>query len=398
MIRTFNITNFRSCKETTLNLNDGITVLVGKNGVGKTNILQSIGWLAKAAFEWAPISRETISREKGVFGFQTTIQLGTREYDYEFRYTRSVANGQDPSGDLLWEKLLLDEGSGARILLEREMGRLQVPGSILTAEIPPLTPAIPVLLSLLSDTDPAREFLQELASFFRRVSYYAVQLPTEGSDVVEADQYEEWRASYIADKTLTDSFAMRLIYMWNEDESLAEEFRALIGQEGLGLIDSIDIGSFELPGRAPDGTIEAPITKLYYPTFCPSADMGGTGSYFGFRELSIGTQRVIRMVVSMLFDERSLMLIEQPEDSIHPGLLRKLLDLFRTYSDRSQLIFSTHSPTVLDMLRPSEVHLVTAPGGETHVRALSEVELAAAQEFLNDEGDLSDFYETLDND
>lgn len=398
MIRTFKITNFRSCKETTLNLSDGITALVGRNGVGKTNILQAIGWLAKAAFGWEPISRETIWREKSVLGFQSGIQLGARKYNYEFRHTPSVANGQDPSGDLLWENLRLDDESGTRILLERNEGKLHIPAYNVIVPVPPSTQAIPALLSLLPDDHPAKEFLQELAGFFRRVAYYSVQLPTEGSDVVAADQYEEWRASYEANKTHTDSVAMRLIYMWKEDKSLFDEFQALIGQEGLGLIDSIDIGVYESPTRATDSTIEQPITKWYYPTFCPSTDMGGAGAHFGFRELSIGTQRVIRMVVSMLFDKRSLMLIEQPEDSIHPGLLRKLLDLFRTYSDRSQLIFSTHSSTVLDMLEPSEVHLVTAPGGETQVRALTEIELAAARAFLNDEGDLSDFYETLDND
>ncbi len=398
MIRTFNITNFRSCKETTLNLSDGITALVGKNGVGKTNILQSIGWLAKAAFGWEPISRETIWREKGVLGFQTRIQLGTREYDYEFRFTASVLNGQEPSGDLLRENLRLNDDSGHRILLERNKEELHLPVNNLTARTSQSTAAIPILLSILGDADPTKEFLQDLTSFFRRVAYYGVQLPIEEIGVVAADQYEEWRASYGANKTLTDSIVMRLIYMSNEDKSLFDEFRALIGPEGLGLIDSIHIENLESPGGAPDSTIEQPIRKWYYPHFCPSAGIGGTGDYFGFRELSIGTQRVIRMVVSMLFDKRSLMLIEQPEDSIHPGLLRKLLDLFRTYSDRSQLIFSTHSTTVLDMLEPSEVHLVTAPGGETHVRALTGVELAAARAFLNDEGDLSDFYETIAND
>ncbi len=98
----------------------------------------------------------------------------------------------------------------------------------------------------------------------------------------------------------------------------------------------------------------------------------------------------------MLFDQRAVMLMEQPEDSIHPGLLRKLLDVLRSYSASTQIVFSTHSPAVLDMLRPEEVLLVSAPSGGTVTRGLSDNELALAKQFLEDEGALSDYYETLD--
>src|SRR5262249_12384255 len=107
-------------------------------------------------------------------------------------------------------------------------------------------------------------------------------------------------------------------------------------------------------------------------------------------------RRVIRMVVSLLFDRRALMLIEEPEDSIHPGLLRKLIDVFRTYSDQTQVLFATHSPEVLDMLEPEEVLLVTAPEGRTSVRRLTNEEVQQARQFLQDEGSLSDYLEAFE--
>ena len=93
--------------------------------------------------------------------------------------------------------------------------------------------------------------------------------------------------------------------------------------------------------------------------------MGGAGESFNYSELSVGTRRVIRILVSLLFDRRPLMLFEQPEDSIHPGLLRMLIDLFRTYSYNSLLRFRTHSIEVLDILRPEEIVIVTAHNSET---------------------------------
>ena len=124
--------------------------------------------------------------------------------------------------------------------------------------------------------------------------------------------------------------------------------------------------------------------------------MGGAGRLFQFSDLSAGTRRVIRIVTSMLFDKRSLMLMEHPEDSIHPGLLRKLIDLIRTYSSETQMLFTTHSPEVLDILRPEEILLATSPKGLTTVRKLTSEEVDRAKEFLKNEGSLSEFLEPLD--
>jgi predicted ATPase len=134
---------------------------------------------------------------------------------------------------------------------------------------------------------------------------------------------------------------------------------------------------------------------VFYPRFIPSDGMGGAGRAFGYSDLSTGTRRVIRMLVSLLFDKSSVMLIEQPEDSIHSGLLRKLIDLFRSYSDQTQVIFSTHSSAVVDMLKPDEVLLVTAEAGATKVRPLSQPEIELARKFMNDEGSLSDYLGSL---
>jgi len=91
------------------------------------------------------------------------------------------------------------------------------------------------------------------------------------------------------------------------------------------------------------------------------------------------------------------MLIEHPEDTIHPGLVRKLVDTLRSYSESSQIIFTTHSPEVLDVLRPEEVLLVSAANGQTSVRGLNGEEVLAAKRFLKDEGSLSEYIHLSDD-
>ena len=42
----------------------------------------------------------------------------------------------------------------------------------------------------------------------------------------------------------------------------------------------------------------------------------------------------------MIFDKSSAFLIEQPEDAIHPGLLKKVVGLLKSNSDPSQFILA----------------------------------------------------------
>ena len=90
------------------------------------------------------------------------------------------------------------------------------------------------------------------------------------------------------------------------------------------------------------------------------------------------------------------MLLEHPEDKIHPGLLRKLIDLLRNYADESQLIVASHSPAVFNSLGPDSIRLVTMDQGETKARAFSPSEIGIVGNYLEEEGSLSDFLETVE--
>ena len=49
MLRRFHVKNFRSCKNVVLEGLGSLTALVGRNGSGKTNLLQAIARLAHVA-------------------------------------------------------------------------------------------------------------------------------------------------------------------------------------------------------------------------------------------------------------------------------------------------------------------------------------------------------------
>jgi len=108
--------------------------------------------------------------------------------------------------------------------------------------------------------------------------------------------------------------------------------------------------------------------------------------------LSDGTLRVMETLLSLLFTRPgALLLIEEPETGIHPGLLSSLLNVIESYSADKQVVFSTHSPLVVSRASPNELRLVERKNGKTSVRSLSSKEAKLAARYLESEGTLGEF-------
>ncbi len=61
-----------------------------------------------------------------------------------------------------------------------------------------------------------------------------------------------------------------------------------------------------------------------------------------------------------LQEPRKLLLIEEPENALHPGRLKEIIPLLRralTSRDNCQVILTTHSPLLLDYVDPTEVRV-----------------------------------------
>ena len=134
-------------------------------------------------------------------------------------------------------------------------------------------------------------------------------------------------------------------------------------------------------------------SKYYFFEFQPSGHP--LGREFPFASLSFGTRRVIRLLTYLLYDNATVSLIEQPEDGIHSGLLHKLIPILRSYSNPNQFLITSHSPEVFNRITPDEVRLVDLKDGVTSVRALTSKEVDAACHFMQSDGPLAEFIESV---
>lgn len=107
--------------------------------------------------------------------------------------------------------------------------------------------------------------------------------------------------------------------------------------------------------------------------------------------LADGTLRVIEIILPLVDPSGTVVLIEEPETGIHPGLLRRLLAEIEAHSVDRQLVMTTHSPLVVDSVQAAGIRLVERISGRTVVRNLSQDEMSGVAAYLGDNLNLSDF-------
>jgi len=107
--------------------------------------------------------------------------------------------------------------------------------------------------------------------------------------------------------------------------------------------------------------------------------------------MSDGTLRALGLLTAVYQRPApSLMVVEEPEASIHPGALGAILDLLRHASRSIQLVVTTHSPEVLDAkwIRDNHLRIVSWQDGATRVTPVSDTSREAIQKHLMGAGEL----------
>jgi predicted ATPase len=94
-------------------------------------------------------------------------------------------------------------------------------------------------------------------------------------------------------------------------------------------------------------------------------------SHFDPVQLSDGTLRIFGLLLSLYqCPPPSLIVIEEPEQFIHPSVLAMLVDVFKEVSEVTQLIITTHSPHLLEHFSPEHIRVVSIVNGLTQIDSL----------------------------
>lgn len=63
--------------------------------------------------------------------------------------------------------------------------------------------------------------------------------------------------------------------------------------------------------------------------------------------LSDGTINIVALLIALYFEEKNVVIIEEPERYIHPHLVSRLIQMMKEVSKNKQVIVTTHSPEVV---------------------------------------------------
>jgi predicted ATPase len=354
------------------------TVLVGKNGAGKSLVVEGISRAAGAIFSPPVGGPRTFRCEvdipgSGAIGYEYELHVQEPEEDIDL----SVRSARVRPRTQFWSERCWKVADGVE-LWRTGQGMLSM-GSATPVPIPPTGS----ILSLPRGAAEIPAEVEPISELLSAVSMVPAGVPRNEASarreiliagIVSGASGPRWRAPRPADRA--GMLARTLVTLQNRRRDTYDEFVGIVQKFGLARDIQIKIYKDPEPNMA-DGERQDFASVLF--------DEVNVGL------LSDGTLRIFEIVIKLLRAPGSVLLIEEPETAIHPGLLRKLLALVDTYALDRQVVVSTHSPIVVDWCKPEELRLVERVDKATVVRALSADDVQRVRAYLDDEGTFGDY-------
>lgn len=118
----------------------------------------------------------------------------------------------------------------------------------------------------------------------------------------------------------------------------------------------------------------------------------GVGRPWSAGEMSDGTIQALAVLIAIFQPGASLLVIEEPENALHPWVLRHLLDICRKAN--RQILLTTHSPIVIGHVNASDVFLMSISNGRSTINALTHIDPDLTEAITNGSIDTFDLYDS----
>ncbi|MCT2590737.1 AAA family ATPase [Streptomyces sp. N2-109] len=379
------VENFRSLRDVTIPLGP-LTVLVGPNGVGKSNVLKVFDLLAdiirtdlepaldaRGGFDevsfWGG-SRPPTSMTIRVKAAWTTHASPSAPDEYGLTIRRRSLPHNPGSYTLSREETFAfkrTRGRGRRITIAGEEARVRDKQAAGTEEdsgsfgIQKLSSGLSTLPRLTSSDggEEVARVAQELSAF--RVFDVDVEAARAPSRVL--------RRRYHELSPQADNLAEFLLHLSSEDESwedLVADARAILPQ-----LEDIEFAA--VGGSSQQVHVMLRERGLRHST--------------PLKDASYGTVRLLGLL-ALLYDPDppAFTCIEEIDHGLHPQALTLIVERLREAAERTQFIVATHSPALVDRLRPDEFIVCDRDeNGASIIPALTEQEVEAIVEESGDQ-------------
>lgn len=118
------------------------------------------------------------------------------------------------------------------------------------------------------------------------------------------------------------------------------------------------------------------------------------GRYWSSHEVSDGTLQTLALLVALADPRKSVVIIEEPENSVHPWILRGLVNNFKESAKKKNILITTHSPTLIDMMTPETIYVVNRVDGETEIEKLIDIDPSIESGWRKGDYRISDYLDS----
>ncbi len=368
MLRSLSLKRFRSLSSAVIEF-DNPTFLVGQNGAGKSNIADAFAFLSEAMIIPLPAVldrrrgitsveyRSTSRRRPSNLGLKVELENLDAETDraiYAFEL-RGVTNYDF---EVVREQCFIWRRDGSLDWFERLPNKFRSSTQALAPALEANTLALPLV-------GGDKRFLPAFR-FLSMMRVYRIQ-PDELREMQEPDQ------------------GFRLRFDGRNAASVLREIKKRSPDNWqiiCDLLEKIVPGTTDVRSKEQGNKLSLEFTQRW-----AESEQVTLEGY----NMSDGTLRVLGLLAAVFQTiPPSVLVIEEPEVTIHPGALGSLLDLLRHSARFMQTVVTTHSPDILDASWIEDHHLriVNWEEGATHAAPISEVSSVALREHLMGAGEL----------
>lgn len=388
-------------KKISVSLLDRVAVLVGRNGAGKSAILEGFKAISLVIVDHSTASLNldidripkilnieilTPTERRLQYNYELVGVSTSIEDDFDSAIDDSVTDSSEENLLFFWNDRCQYIDGAKEVLWNTEMGIPTISNSEVTNPVG-INSVRELKLRAHFGKKPGLELLDEMEWVYSILS--GINLLGKTPIRIYGRRQSLVRG---AGKRV---FVTSSIYMWGEVDRLTKKIVSMKAEE----FDELD----SLCQRVGIGS-KLTIKKFFPSEISESVKIHTKGKnkadYFaevlldevniGF--LSDGTLRVLLLLIELINSPPSATtIIEEPEIQIHPGMLAKLLNEIETYTSGDNLIISTHSPQVVAWTSPDKINLVYRDNGQTIIRKLGETEIQKVVGYLCEEGNLGEW-------
>ena len=212
-----------------------------------------------------------------------------------------------------------------------------------------------------------RKVVEKNLKVFPKIIYVPTEINFQKVEIASPMLVQEYSFLNIVDsiliKDVPSYIATRIMKMANEQENTPmREIRAAVFKEINEIFEILDL-DIKISGISKNAKS--------VPIFTNSA-----GDKFDINELSSGEKQLFlrTLAIKMLNPENSIILIDEPELSLHPKWQQRIVDVYKKIGKNNQIIIATHSPHILGSVRKENIMLLDKDGdGKIVVRTGDEL-------------------------